>query len=224
MAGDRIEVGALLRQTWVVASAAPVAALGYVAAITALRAYSELALSASPGASFVIGIVDFVAGFILFVAMLRAFGLRGDGEGGGFGVYFVVSLLGGLGTLLGFLLLIVPGVILMVRWTPGFAVGLSEDVGGTDALTKAWRMTEGQFWPIFACLLVGIVPMAVFGVALGGGTALLGLSDYETPATVVESVVVNAAISAYSAYSTALSIAAYWMLRDEQPGLSEVFA
>src|SRR6185503_6358305 len=111
----------------------------------------------------------------------------------------------------------------MVRWTPAYAIALSEETGGSDALGKAWQMTEGQFLPIFACLLLGIVPLAVFGVAFGG-LAAFGLSDFDTPATLIESLGVNAVVSAYSVYATALSIAAYWMLRDERAELSEVFA
>lgn len=224
MEREKLEVGALLGRTWAAMSAAPAATLAYIAVLALSGSYADYSFAENAGVTFLDSIASFVAGFFLAGAMLRGLGLRAEGEGGGFGAYFVVCLLGGLGMLLGFLLFILPGVIVMIRWWPAFAIALSEDRGGAEALGDAWKMTEGQFWPIFGVVLIGLVPLVLLTIAAGAGTVFLWTATDEAFDSTFAIVALNIGVAAYSAYSTATAIAVYSMLRDSGAGLAETFA
>lgn len=68
----------------------------------------------------------------------------------------------GLGVIGGFMLLIVPGVILMVRWLVISQVVVVEGRGGTEALRRSFDLTRGRFW---ASLLVLFVLSLLAGLA-----------------------------------------------------------
>lgn len=224
MASERLEVGALLQRTWTVATTAPAAVTAFIAGMSLLGIFTDIYYYEAPGVLFLVNVANFVAGFFLMIAILRAVGLRRDGEGGNFGAYFGVSFLGGLGMVLGFLLLIVPGVILMARWSAAFSIALCEDETSSGALGESWRMTDGQTWPIFAALLIGLVPLLLAMVAVGVGLAFTDPAYVESAPSLIESVVLNAVASTYSVFSTSLGIAVYSMLRGDRHALSEVFA
>jgi hypothetical protein len=222
MEGERLEVGALLTRMWATISGAIGAAAGFFFAIAGLGSIIDLTMGESSGAYLLVTVASFVATYFLFRAMLHGSGLLREGEGGGFGVYFGVSFLGGLGMLLGFLFLIIPGLILMVRWSAAYGFALSEDRGATDALGESWEITRGSFWPILAVLLIGMVPLFVVMFGLGFGLASW-TADYAESST-VEVVVINVVSTAYSVYNAAMGIAVYWMLRGERRDMAEVFA
>lgn len=83
--------------------------------------------------------------------------------------------------LIGFMLLIVPGIYLMVRLYPAMFLLVDKDCGSLDAIKKAWRITKGRFWNIFlASLLISLVACAGY-LACGLGlvyTAPLALISY----------------------------------------------
>ena len=65
-----------------------------------------------------------------------------------------ISILSGLAALLGFLLLIVPGIIVLVRYYFGSTVLVVEGKKGSKALGRSWRLAKGSFWKIFGTLLL----------------------------------------------------------------------
>ncbi len=73
----------------------------------------------------------------------------------GFGSAFLVSLLSGLGIFIGFLLLVVPGIFLALRWTIALPVMVSTHANPTDSLRQSWDMTE----PYSAKLLMVYLPL-----------------------------------------------------------------
>lgn len=96
------------------------------------------------------------------------------------------AFLGGAWTLLlwcvfvlvGLVLLIVPGVILMVGFTPWPAVVVAEGRFGMDALKRSWELTRGHRMDLFLLLLLGFA-VTVAGSILFGflpivGSALVG--------------------------------------------------
>lgn len=60
----------------------------------------------------------------------------------------------GLGVFGGFMLLIVPGVILAVRWMVVSQVVVVEGSGGSEALRRSFDLTRGRFWASFLVLFV----------------------------------------------------------------------
>jgi hypothetical protein len=65
-----------------------------------------------------------------------------------------ISILTGLAALLGFLLLIVPGIIVLVRYYFGSTVLVVEGKKGSKALGRSWRLVKGSFWKVLGTLLL----------------------------------------------------------------------
>lgn len=73
----------------------------------------------------------------------------------------------------GFLLLIIPGLILAVRWVPLFPLVISRENRGMESLGESWKLTEGSGWPIFGAIVIFfLIDLVVVGVISGLGEAL----------------------------------------------------
>jgi len=87
-----------------------------------------------------------------------------------------VGLLAGLATLFGFLLLIVPGVILLVIWAI-FAPAIVVEGLGFDSLARSRELVRGNGWNVFGVgaitfsLLIGIAIVGSIAQAVLGRTA-----------------------------------------------------
>lgn len=102
------------------------------------------------------------------------------------GLFFVVSVV------IGFLLLIVPGVALLVRGAVCIPVAVAERRGPISAMQRSWELTRGKHWPIQGVLVVLILICAVavaiilpIAFLVPYGTSLLGRSVAITFANVV---------------------------------------
>lgn len=221
---ERLEVGALLQRTWHTISAAPTAVITFFVAMSAVGSAVDISTQESGGGYLLNGIVTFVAGYFLLRALLRSAGLLSRGASGGFGVYFGASFLSGLGMLAGFVLLLVPGLILMVRWSAAFALVVSEDESAGNALGESWAMTRGNFWPIFAAMLVGLVPLLAIVIGFSASLVFADEAYEEVPPLAAELIAANVVGTAYSVFSAALGVAVYGMLRGDRRDISEVFA
>lgn len=73
----------------------------------------------------------------------------------------IVTLLVGLGVGLGMLLLLVPGLILLVRWYVAVAVRVVEPVSVMEAMRRSADLTEGRRWEIFGAIIILFVIMFV---------------------------------------------------------------
>ena len=71
-------------------------------------------------------------------------------------------------TLVGFILLVIPGIIAAIRLTLAPAILVVEDVRGTKAVSRSWELTRGHSWRIFGALLLAGLISAV-------GTAVVTL-------------------------------------------------
>jgi hypothetical protein len=84
---------------------------------------------------------------------------------------FVVSLFAGVLTGIGFLLLVVPGLVLMCRYWVAVPVAVVEEQGASNALSRSSELTEGNRWRVFGLLLIlgaiaiGTAMLAGFGLA-----------------------------------------------------------
>jgi hypothetical protein len=86
----------------------------------------------------------------------------------------IVVLLFSIGVGLGFLVLIVPGIYLAVRWYFGPQVVVADGERGPSALGRSGEIVEGQWWSTFGRLVVlSIVGLAV-GFVVGGVLGAIG--------------------------------------------------
>ncbi|MDP2734926.1 MAG: DUF975 family protein [bacterium] len=83
--------------------------------------------------------------------------------------YLISSVLAGAIVFVGFLLLIIPGIIWSVRFQfyPYFIV--EEGAGPIEALKKSWNLTQGTAWNLilFSLMLAGIQILGVLALFVG---------------------------------------------------------
>jgi uncharacterized membrane protein len=86
-----------------------------------------------------------------------------------FGLFILSALVSLIVTGIGFILLIIPGVILTVRLGfSGFAL-LDQGLGPIEAIKKSWAMTRGYFWKLFGfSIVLGLINI-LGALALGIG-------------------------------------------------------
>lgn len=142
-----------------------------------------MALAAqSGGAGFFPGLLSFV-GSILSIISLAAltFGgsqlMSGEQAQPGSWVQFGlsrfwpiigVSILVALGVGVGFVLLIVPGIILALMWSAAIPSCVVEKLGPIKSLGRSAYLTKGHRWTLFGLfLLIGIVSLIAYGVVFG---------------------------------------------------------
>ncbi len=106
------------------------------------------------------------------------------------------SLLFALGVVAGFLMLIVPGIILAVGWGVFGPAVVIENLRGSAALGRSWRLTRGRRWPVLGALLVVFIIVTVISSVIA--SALTDSDDYT-----VYDVLVNVGINGLTAPLTA---------------------
>lgn len=143
---------------------------------------------------YVGGCVQFIIGGALMVGIWRAvLGMIGGRKPDvgmmfqgfdRFGDAFLATLISGILTFLGFLCLIVPGIILAIMWLFTYPVIAETGLGFWEAMRESARLTEGYRWRLFllglACALITILGLLVFClgvfVAIGVNVTALGLA------------------------------------------------
>ncbi|MGX6448275.1 hypothetical protein ACVU7I_09450 [Patulibacter sp. S7RM1-6] len=86
-----------------------------------------------------------------------------------------VALFTAVAQFLGFLLLIVPGLVLMTIWAVTAPVVVMERTGPFTALDRSRELVRGHGWQVFLVLL--LVLLLSVGVALLGGALAAGAGD-----------------------------------------------
>jgi hypothetical protein len=160
-------------------------------------------------------IVSVVANYLLLKRFLAVRG-RAQEQRNRFWPYFGMGILSGFAIVFGLILLVVPGIILLVRWSAasGYVIGAGQGV--MDSLGLSWEATKGHGWAIFFAGLVLFVGIIVAGAVLGGISGAISMEAVETVSAFVE--------AAYGAIFAGFGIAIYCLVQDDTEQLSEVFA
>lgn len=131
--------------------------------------------------------------------------------------YIGMVLLSGIGYIFGFLLLVIPGIILLVRWSAssGYLIGQREGI--IDSLKASWDATRGYSWPIFfAGLVLGIMVSIVVGIFVAA-SAYIGNA-------VIFGFIASLADAASNAIYYAFGIGVYRLVNDVSAETAEVFS
>jgi hypothetical protein len=70
------------------------------------------------------------------------------------GSVILVGLLYGLTVGLGFILLIIPGIIFLVFFSVSIPALVIENRRGTEAMSRSWNLVSGNFWHAFGTIVV----------------------------------------------------------------------
>jgi len=162
----------------------------------------------------------------LFVEYLFVERLLQDRMAGGapaarkFGSLFLSSFLGSLGILAGLVVLVVPGIYLMARWSISTPLVVVERMNGREALSASWTATRPAQWVLLFAYLAGL---CLFGVLFAALVLVTGGSDQaETNPAVI--VATNLLTALFMVGGWVLSVAIYRLLSPSMGGLAEVFA
>ena len=121
----------------------------------------------------------------------------------------VAGLLAGLGIAVGFILLIVPGLYLLTRWSMIVPVIVLEGRSAGDSFGRSWEVVRRDAWKVF-----GLILITVFAAAIASGvlqTLLLFLPAFLS--TWLGSAIANSIVTPFVA--TAWTLAYYRLAGDE---------
>lgn len=196
---------------------APVEVAIVIAGMTAMGIATDFS-SNTGGMAFGLSILNLAAGYWLTIRLMEKGGLLPGGKDRGFGSYFGLGLLSGLGIMIGLLLLVIPGVILLVRWLPAYGFMYGERLSATQALERSWQATRPHF-P--ALLVAALLPIAFY---------VISIAVYEFPQYLPDmpflarSVAGNLAAFLNLVLWSLLGLASYSLLGADQGEAAEVFA
>jgi hypothetical protein len=190
-----------------------------VAATLAIAAgYSALDLAEATGTNLVATLAVSVFGQYAFTQALLADRIPAQTKPR-YTTLFIVGLLSGLGVLLGIILLILPGIFLIARWSIATPFVVAGGLGGTDALKASWRATEKSWPALFALVLIGGV---VLILAVGGffvAAEAWGLSEL-SPFVVIPT---NIVVGGMTVLVWLFAVAVYQHLLPGESEFTEVF-
>jgi hypothetical protein len=178
----------------------------------------QLLVAAGPGTALLAEIISLVAG-MLFTGMVVELVAdvqdgRRDATAGQLltavtpvlGQLILVGILYGVGVVIGFILIIVPGLILITIWSVAAPVVVLEHPGAVAALRRSRELVRGNGWQVFGVILV--LDLLVFVVA---AVIELVAASAGAGAGIVAEVIVGVLTAPVSALAAAVL---YFKLRD----------
>ncbi|MHA6769860.1 hypothetical protein [Sphingobium ummariense] len=252
-------IGTVISRTFAVLADNPLATFGcallFGAIPQVLYSYfigSQLA-NAEPGSQLAIAAISFgsMVVFLLFSmlvqgALVRATTAFAEGGRASFaeclsvGLSAAVPLIGltilmVLALMAGFILFVIPGVILLLMWAVAVPALVTERIGVFAAFSRSRALTKGARWRIFGLYLLLFIVMWLFliliSLVLGIGGLTSGLAIQASQGTVpVTSLIVSGILNTITiAFWGAAQANLYIALRDWKDGpqgesLAEVFA
>jgi hypothetical protein len=182
-----IDVGAIIRRTFQIyvdqaSVLMPAAAVVFV--ISGI--FGVLLIAASPGLALVALIVSLVA-TTLFTGMVVELVAdvqdgRRDASAGQLlrtvtpvlGKLILVGIVAGIGIAIGFVLIVVPGLILATLWSVAAPVVVLERPAGLGALGRSRELVRGNGWNVFAVILLLVILVGIVGVGIEAGADAAG--------------------------------------------------
>lgn len=228
---------ASIRQNWVIFAIASVILVGVP---TLLQTYGQISMTGGGPTPFngtglliaAVGVVLWVVGYFVLqglVVKVSVSGLNGKAmsTGAAFeaGLKLFLPLLGlgmlvGLGTGLGYILLIVPGIILAVMWSAATGALVVEGRGIFDSLQRSRDLTRGYRWPIFGLVVIYMVASFVIGLLIGGIGMATGGSFLDGSPNLAVSMATNAISNILTGViGSAGAAALYYELRSVKEGV-----
>jgi hypothetical protein len=185
-----IDVGEIIRRTFqIYVDQAPVLMPAAAVVFVISSVFGVLLIAASAGLAFIALIVSLVA-TTLFTGMVVELvsdvqdGKR-DASAGQLlravtpvlGKLILVGIVAGVGILIGFILIVIPGLILATLWSVAAPVVVLERPAGLRALGRSRELVRGNAWNAFAVILllvilVGLVGSGIEVAADAAGTAV----------------------------------------------------
>ncbi|WP_199556060.1 hypothetical protein [Sandaracinobacteroides hominis] len=243
--GEKIGIGRVLSNGFLLLrqNAVPFLILGFVfygfpgLAAAAVRGFPTATqqLQASFGAAYFVPLLlTLVGSLVALPAMLRFLGEKRAGETPELGgmlleglklapATFAVLLLHLLASMVGWLFLLVPGIIIYIMFCVSLPVLTEERAGVTGSLKRSRELTKGSRWRIFLLLLIGWLVLMVISAPIYAAVFLSPDSG------VLNALISAAANTIFLPLSATMLASLYFELKDVREGagtetLAEIFA
>lgn len=163
-----------------------------------------------------VAVLTVVASYLLLQSVLGNSGRLRD-RSTRIWAYVGMSILAFLGMAVGFMLLIVPGIIIAVRWaaSSGFLIGARKGI--IESLGASWEATRGYSWPIFFAALILIIGLVIVAGVLVGSVTFTGI-------TVLVAFLSSVVDAASNALFLVFGLAVYMLVHDDSEHTAEVFS
>ena len=204
-----LKIGTIVDETLGVLERGKVPALVFVVLLTLVNGaagYYGLDYTSIPQqlAKFAFGLtVGIVGAYLLLEAMLRKAGFLTPKSEDAFLPYVGLSLLYTLGVGLGLILIIIPGLFLMARWSVASPLVIVRGGGPIQAMKDSWERTKGNEFPILVAIII------LFGLLIGISIAAGLMFEPDDPVGIAVAQLVS---SATSLIGIAMGTALYGLL------------
>jgi hypothetical protein len=148
---------------------------------------AALLVVASPALALVALLIDLVAGTLFTGMVVELVADLQDGRRDSspgqllravtpvLGQLILVGIIAGVGIVIGFVLIIIPGLILITIWSVVAPVVVLENPGALAALRRSRELVRGNGWPVFGVILVlyivvGVVSFIIEAAADSAGS------------------------------------------------------
>jgi hypothetical protein len=202
-----LRIGTIIETTLGVLERNALPILAYLVAVTALNGavtwYSLRlpTLGAQLTFTLVSSLAGIIAAYFLLQALMRRSGL--GGRRGAFYPFLGLSVVHTLGFLLGLLLLVLPGLLILARWSIAQPLILARPGPVLKTLGQSWEETRGNEFSILVAGLALVLPMFVVVIAC------MALFEGTDPIRLWGTQLAGAAISAVTC---SLSVALYGLI------------
>lgn len=224
---------ASIRQNWVIFTIASVILVGVPTLLQTYGMSTQIyGFNATNFLIAAVGWVLWIVGTYMLQGMVVKVAVSGlNGKAMEFGAAFeagiklFLPLLGlgivvGLGTFVGILFLIVPGIIVAVMWSAATGAVVVEGRGVFESLQRSRDLTRGYRWPIFGLAVIYFVVSMVIGLLVGGIGAATGGSFLNGSTNMVVNMAANAISNILTGVIGGAGAAAlYYELRSVKEGV-----
>jgi hypothetical protein len=131
----------------------------------------------------------------------------------------LVEVLVGLSVLGGFVLFVIPGIIVAVRLMTASSAVVLEDVRGRKALSRSWRLTQDHAWRLFGTWLLASLLAGIVSGLLTAPVAYLANSMPCSTGWVLRAIAQIAVAVLVQPFVTAIPVLLYLDLRVRKEGL-----
>jgi uncharacterized membrane protein len=134
-----------------------------------------------------------------------------------------IAILATLGIMIGMLLLIVPGIMLALRWSVAVPACVVENQGPLTAMRRSAELTRGHRWKIFGMfllvLVIVLVVSLIVGLIIGVATGFVAVATGSAGVLVASKVGSWIGQAIYTAYGNIVLVMLYHDLRVAKEGV-----
>lgn len=194
----------------------------YVACSTGIYTAIDVWYYDSDAAYLISAFVVWFLGYLLLVGLMRASHPDRLSGAGGIGGYFALCFIAGIAIGFAYLLLIIPGIYLTMRWLPAYAREQATGEGVTQALEWSWQQTAPHQRALAIAMAppVGLIFLAFGMMAYQSMTA----EPLEIGVLYAGYFLINLALAVSGAWTQLLGVAVLRQVEEKQAEPYEVFA